>query len=288
MCLGEILDRPSVRLFRETAEVAQAVAFVVTVALSLAGAAYFVASRLGASAAIVLVVVSSAGLLFITICGFMFYIIVVHQPDDYSFQHLSGSLDVLPAGDHHDYVYERSQKVLIRRDDVRLIRIRSHWSGKSVGSGIVSSLMSDHLLLDGQDAEADGRTYRWVYLREPLGRAADVEVGIRHEFSDDLEKMKTYFRESGEGYATKAIEVCVRFKSHDVPDSVTGKVWRSRRRGEPRQVVGLMPCVQSRDTASDMVVFKLDVRRPNRNSAYGISWKWKEAPPARRRMIQAP
>jgi hypothetical protein len=274
--LAEILDSPSMRLFRGAAEAVQAAVFVLTVVLGIGGAAYLAASRVAVSRETTFVLILSATVLIAAVCSLGFYIVYVHRPEDYSIVSLHGSLEIVREGAHHRYTYHRRQTVLARRDDIRLVRIRSHWSGKSAEEGTIDSLIPDHILLDGRSPEADGRTYRWVYLREPVGKAHRVAVSVRHVFADDLERMKSYFRESGEGFVTRSIHVCVRFRLSEEPARVNGVVWKSRRRGEPRQAVGLMECTRTVDATLDMIEFGLVVKRPNRNSAYGIHWEWDE------------
>jgi hypothetical protein len=271
---GDILDRPSVRAFRTGAELLQAIAFVVTTAATAAGFVYLLLARRVVRPELTVVTVVAVVLLVVVVGGFAYYIAFLHDPDPYRILELNGLLVVRRVGEHHRYENIREQTIQAKRHNVRLVQMRSHWSGRSAEDPEVQSLVADHILLDGQSPEADGRVYRWLYLREPIGRGHRVKVGIRHVFKDDAERMKTYYRESGEETITRALRVVARFDLSDEPVRVEGVMWRGRKHSERRQAAAYIGHSRVVDPLTKTVEFVVSVPRPRRNCAYGVRWEW--------------
>ena len=149
----------------------------------------------------------------------------------YEITKLEGVLFAEATGDHHRYSNTRIQTVKTLRNNVRLIEVRSHWTGSySRQTYNVQSVSREHELFDGLIREEDARVHRWIYLRRPLGkRDGSVIVGVSQEWEDDLEAMRPYYREGGARYKTRDLKVTARFSARDAPDEsdVQGCVWNS-------------------------------------------------------------
>lgn len=203
---------------------------------------------------------------------------ILDNSSDFHIEELEGTLRVASAAGHRTYTYTRKQTVRANRDGLRLVCIRSHWSGQSRQRPQTSSLYPEHTLLDGGIPEEDGRIYRWIYLLGPIAKHQRVEVGLHHVFHDDFSAMKPYYRESGEERRVRRIRVTAVFDRDQAPTRVEGVVWRRTSRGYGRQDSGSLAYHRSVDRATDLVRFVVSVDRPRRNCAYGLRWQWPERP----------
>jgi hypothetical protein len=91
--------------------------------------------------------------------------------------------------------------------------------------------------------------------------------------------MQPYYRESGEERRVKSLSVKVRFPRREAPDRAWQVVWKRTKRGMGRQEVERVACTAIQEPGTDSVVFAFAKRRPARDCAYGIVWRWPEAEP---------
>ncbi|MGC4892911.1 hypothetical protein [Micromonospora sp. DT31] len=212
-----------------------------------------------------------------------YYVRCAYRPPDFSIEELDGSLVVTRVvgedGDgHHRYAYIRQQRIRANRQ-LRLVGIRSHWSGQNRVLEEATSLFPEHRLLDGALPEEDGRVYRWLYLLGPLARGRRVNVGIRQVFEDVYAPMKPYYRESCEERQVGRLSVRVQFEDVDAPAEAWQVVWRRTRSGSSRQEVARTRCRPSHQPPNGTVVYEWRLRRPHPDCAYGICWRWPADPP---------
>lgn len=245
---------------------------------SAGGTAIAWAVSRGWTAEAVLVVAAVSALALVAAAGLTYYIRAVHHPDDYAIEDLTGELTVRRTIRTEDrflyrYDYVRTQRVRATRHHLRLVCIRSHWSGQSITVSEVASCCADHVLFDGGVAEEDGRIYRWLYLLGPIGRGRRVTVGIRQSFEDAFVPMKPYYRESGEDRRVDRMTVRLRFPTDEVPDRVWLVTWKRTRKGFGRQEVAREACGPARRDDAGMVVFEAQIARPHRSCAHGFVWR---------------
>ena len=282
MILRRLLDSASARLARQSSDLLQLVVLTGTalVAMFGIGRAWMVALHLPSwTLATPLVLLAVAAMV-------VYYVRCVHHPADFVIEELDGSLVVTrvegeDGGHHHRYAYTRQQRVRATRQ-IRLVGIRSHWSGQTRVIEGATSLFPEHRLLDGAVAEEDGRVYRWLYLLGPLARGRRVNVGIRQVFEDVYAPMKPYYRESCEERRVGKLSVRVQFDRADSPAEAWQVVWRRTRSGSSRQEIARTRCQPSGNHLAGKVVYEMTFQRPDRECAYGIWWRWPE-PPTRRR-----
>jgi hypothetical protein len=213
-----------------------------------------------------------------------YYVKWTHSRHDFVIEELDGLLivdRVLGDGgrDHHRYTYNRKQRIRATRNNLRLVEIRSHWSGQSRTVEKVTSLYPEHRLLDGASAEDDGRIHRWVYLLGPIARNRRVRVGIKEVFEDAYAPMKPYYRESGEDHPVQKISVRVRFAYDDAPFAAWHVVWKQSKSGSTRQEVSREPCRPIIDPRTGSAVYEMVKVGPESNCAYGICWRWPTTSP---------
>ncbi|MFK3979496.1 hypothetical protein ACI2K4_03845 [Micromonospora sp. NPDC050397] len=272
---GFLRSRP-VQAVRDGVEVLQAVLFLLALASGLLGVSVTVLDGIDwwpDSTAAMLVPTVTALVLVVSL---LLLRTIVDGSSDFRIEELEGTLRVAATADHHTYTYTRKQTVRSNRDGLRLVAIRSHWSGQSRQRPHTSSLFPEHTLLDGGIPEEDGRIYRWIYLLGPIAKNQRVEVGLRHVFHDDFSTMKPYYRESGEERRVRKIRVTAVFDRGLAPTRVEGVVWRRTSKGYGRQDSGKVACHRSVDRANDLVKYVVSVDRPRRGCAYGLRWQWPE------------
>lgn len=211
--------------------------------------------------------------------GLTYYVRCVHTPQEFVIEELDGLLVVarIQDGDgreHHRYTYSREQCIRATRHNLRLVAIRSHWSGQSRTVEEVASLFPEHRLLDGTIPEEDGRIHRWVYLLGPVARNRRVRVGIKHVFEDVYAPMKPYYRESGENHRVQKLSVRVRFSGDDAPAEAWQVIWKRSRSGSARQEIAREECRAVNEPSTGSVVYELVKSSPDPNCAYGICWRW--------------
>lgn len=275
MGLQRLLDSTPVRLAGRSADLLQLVALAFTALAALYGAGITWAVLHGPSAPLVVgaAAVTGAG------AALTYYVRCVHTPQDFVIEELDGLLVVTRVkGEdgriHHRYTYNRQQCIRAVRHNLRLVGIRSHWSGQSRTIEEATSLFPEHRLLDGAIAEEDGRIHRWVYLLGPIARNRRVWVGIKHVFEDAYAPMKPYYRESGEERRVQKLSVRVRFTPDDAPVEAWQVVWKRPRSGSTRQEVARDECRPIIDPDTGGVVYELVKNKPDPDCAYGISWRW--------------
>ncbi|MEU1966387.1 hypothetical protein ABZ541_21685 [Micromonospora sediminicola] len=282
MSLRRLLDSTPAHLARQSSDLLQLVVLAGTALVTVygVGATWLVALRLPPATLAVL-----AALLFAASVA-TYYVRCVYRPPDFLIEELDGSLVVTrvrgdDGRDHHRYAYTRRQRVRATRQ-IRLVGVRSHWSGQNRVVEEATSLFPEHRLLDGAVAEEDGRVYRWLYLLGPLARGRRVSVGIRQVFEDVYAPMKPYYRESCEERRVRKLSVRVQFDRLDAPAEAWQVVWRRTRSGSSRQEVARTPCEPRGDCVTGKVVYEVTLRRPDPDCAYGIWWRWPDDPPRRR------
>lgn len=281
MDLEKLLDLPLLRNIRDAAATVRAVAFFATLAVSAATLIYLWAGRNllspGFALAIGLALVAEGA----TVGAFLHYIRHVADPDPYTIVELAGLLVIERVDGHHRYINTRVQRLRANRNDLRLIEVRSHWTGRSSpNKALTEPLDPDHLLLNGESPEEDGRIYRWIYLGTAIGRGDLVDVGIRQQFEDDVEQMRPFYREGGGRHPVKKITVTTRFSLAEAPQNPEGLVWNNNRRSNGKHVVGHLTVQRKIDHDAGTVDFIVESSEPLRNHSYGIRWQW---PPRRPR-----
>ncbi|MCI4066136.1 hypothetical protein MRQ36_27745 [Micromonospora sp. R77] len=186
----------------------------------------------------------------------------IHSSQDFVIEELVGLLVVArvcsdEGRERHRYTYSRQQRIRATRNNLRLVGIRSHWSGQSRTLEEVTSLYPEHRLLDGAVAEEDGRIHRWVYLLGPIARNRRVRVGIKQVFEDTYAAMKPYYRESGEDHRVQKLSVRVRFACDEAPFAAWQVVWKRSKSGSTRQEVSRDECRPIIDPDTGGVVYEL-------------------------------
>ncbi|MGW0243689.1 hypothetical protein [Micromonospora chalcea] len=283
MILRRLLESAPARLARQSSDLLQLLVLAGTALMTMfgVGSAWMVALRLPLWTLATLVMLLPVGALI------TYYVRCIYHPPDFVIEELDGSLIVTrvrgdDGRDHHRYAYTRQQRIRATRQ-IRLVGIRSHWSGQNRVIDGVTSLFPEHRLLDGAVAEEDGRIYRWLYLLGPLARGRRVNVGIRQVFEDVYAPMKPYYRESCEERRVGKPSVRVQFDRADAPAEAWQVVWRRTRSGSSRQEIARTRCEPSSKHLAGKVIYEMTFRRPDRECAYGIWWRWPDEPPRRRR-----
>jgi len=278
MSLGRLLDSNTARLASRLADLAQGLGLLLAVLGAAGGVAvtWLVSHGLtsGAVFAVGAATVSGA-----VAAGLAVHFFEARSSDDYVIEEMVGELTLAQtvlADDRflYRYEYERRQTVRATRDNLRLVLIRSHWSGQSISVADVAPSFPEHQVLDGRIPEEDGGIYRWVYLLSALGRGRRTTVGIKHTFEDAFVPMKPYYRESGEDCRVDRLVVRLRFRAAEAPTDVWAVTWKNTRSGPGRQEVAREEFRGVKDPGSGMVVFEARIRRPRRNHAHGFVWRW--------------
>ena len=277
MGLGKLLDSTPSRVVGKSADLAQGLAL----AAAVGGAAVTWAVAHGLNIAMIATVAAAVVVVVVAVLA----VRAVRSSSDYVIEDLEGTLTVrrvLQTDERylHQYSYDRRQHVRATRHQMRLVCIRSHWSGQSVDVDEVASAFPEHRLLDGEVPEDDGRIYRWIYLLGPLARGQRARVGIRHVFEDAFVPMKPFYREGGEDSRVERLTVRIRFDQREAPAEAWQVVWRQTRSGTVRQEVLRRECRAVREDGSPMVVFEFRQSRPRRNCSYGFVWRWPVPEPA--------
>lgn len=276
MNIEDLLDRPLLRQLRTAVETLNAIIFLITTGVIGAGAIFLAARHFHLQAATVIALAATLVIVTFGTVGTVYYVAHEYDPRFYEILELNGLLLVESAGDHHRYTYERKQRVRSTRDDLRLVEVRAHWTGKgSKGITHVASLKSEHTLLDGKAPEENGHVHRWIYLRRPLGRGSEVEVGVRQIHEDDAEQQSPYYREGGGSYHARLVTVVARFPIEEDVHNVEGAIWNSNR-SIRHHIVGSLPCERRVDRPHGFVDYIVTVQRPRRYHSYGVRWNWPE------------
>jgi hypothetical protein len=224
-------------------------------------------------------------------CLYLHYALRTYNPAFYRIRRLDGSLKIEPLGDHRRYQYKRSQRVEAVRDELRLIELREHWTGKGSRDSLTVTCVkpADAILLDGKVPEEDGRVHRWVYPTRPLGRGETIDIEVHQTHIDDVEMQRPYFRQGGGRYDTEAVRVEVSFPVGYEPAEISGGVWNTGRPLLHNQLIRTMECVRNENRAARMVTYSVEATRIPHHHSIGLYWTW---PPsanakARRRTVPA-
>ncbi len=277
--LEKFLDRPLLKNLRDLAATVRALGF--WIGLLAAALVYLTLWLKVHTPGRALPIGIATGVWGLTVLGFWYYMMRIYEPPFYEILELEGLLVVECAGDHHRYIYTRKQRVRATREDLRLVEFRAHWTGWGSQRPRVESLMTDHAILDGRQAEEDGHVRRWIYPRHPIGKDREVEVGIRQTHEDDINHQLPYFREGGGHYKTEKITVTARFPIAEDPQSlgqVEGRVWNINRPVLQNNVEGSIPCVRKVDREHRTVDYTITVLHPKRYHSYGVAWQWPNQP----------
>lgn len=278
MSLDGFFDRPTLRLLRLAAETVQAVALLVTTTSSAAVLAYLTVRPM-IDADVALGVAIGTGACCAVLLACRRYRRYHPLPTGYEILELHGELLIERLGEHHRYTYTKEQVIRSNRDDLRLIEIRTHWTGQGSQDRFHIQPMFGHVLLDGGHVEEDHRRYRWIYPGHPVGRGQTLRVGIRQVHQDDLEPQQPYYRDGGGRYRTRSIRVVTRFPLAEEPSAVEGAVWNSNRRPGRNRLVGPVAYRRQVDRAAGTVDYVVSVRHPRRHHSYGLRWTWPPASP---------
>jgi hypothetical protein len=279
MNLEKLFNAAIIRNTVNAAAAIKAVGFFLTFFIVGGGLlAYIVKEQAKNDAALVAVAAAYLGLVVVLSITIWYYVKHICDPEPYEIAKLEGVLSIEASGDHHRYSNKRIQTVKALRNNVRLIEVRSHWTGShSRQNYSVQSVSRGHELFDGLIREEDARVHRWIYLRRPLGKRDDpVTVGVSQEWQDDLEAMWPYYREGGARYKTRDLKITVRFRAQDAPDQsdVEGFIWNTAKTG----IIGHVEVQRHYDRQASCVEYVVVVPKPKRFHSYGVRWAWPDHP----------
>lgn len=275
MKLDKLLNTPIIRTIVNAAAAIKAVTFFLTF-LVAGGAllAYVVAKQEKNDSTLIGLSAAYLGLVVVLSICIWYYVKHICDPEPYEISKLEGTLVVEAIEDHHHYLNTRLQTVKALRGNVRLIEVKSHWTGSySRDTYSVESVNRAHHLFDAVIREEDARVHRWIYLGRALGKKDDpVTVGVHQEWQDDLEPMRPYYREGGARYKTRNLKVTARFAANDAPDEsdVEGAIWNTAKAG----VTGHISFDRHYDRASQCIEYVVFIEKPKRFHSYGIRWTW--------------
>jgi hypothetical protein len=277
MALERFLDSQPVRTMRTAAATVKAVGLFVGVLI--AGGAVLISTfkpHIKSDKALIAPSAIFLGLIVVSGVCLWYYIEHVCDPEPYEVTSISGMLTIEAVGDHHQYKNTRHQTIKALRNGVRLVEVRTRWTGDSSKDKLrTESTEKDHKLFDGRDREEDWRVHRWIYLGRALKKGQRASVGVYQEWEDDLGPMHPYYREGGSRYKTRNMIVTVRFPRKRAPDrsDVEGLVWGTERYGQ-RSEVGNLNVLRELDQIPGYIDYSVIVRRPRRGQSYGLRWKW--------------
>jgi hypothetical protein len=275
MGLERVLGLPVLRILRDTTATARAVAFAIGVVAGAVGLAYVGIRKSALSPDAATVLVASLAAIILGGLASWFYVAGIYDPSYYKIVDLDGHVLIEPAGDHHRYTYTRKQTVRATRGSLRLIEIRSHWTGRcSREKTSITSVIRDHRLLDGGYPEEDGRVHRWIYPGRSLDRGEEIEVGVRVVMEDDIEPMIPYYREGGGRYRVRQLKVTVRFPIGHEPQRVFGSIWHTNRKAQQGNHIGKLDYERRPDHDAGVVDYIVVVQKPRLYHSYGVRWSW--------------
>jgi len=275
MNLDKLFNNAVIRNAVNAAAAIKAVGFFLTFFIIGGGIlAYVVETQAKNDAALVALSIAYLVLVVVLSICIWYYVKHICDPEPYEITKLDGTLFMEAVDDHHRYSNTRTQAVRALRNNVRLIEVRSHWTGSySRQTYSVQSVTREHELFDGIIREEDARVHRWIYLRRPLGKRDDsMTVGVSQEWEDDLEAMRPYYREGGARYKTRDLKVTVRFRAQDAPEEsdVEGRIWNTAKNG----IAGNVEFQRHYDRKSQCIEYAVHVPKPKRFHSYGIRWHW--------------
>lgn len=278
MALNNFLNKAPFRLLRDLVATIKAISFFAVPMIAAGGAiAYLVSTQIESHAA--LLAIASASLVMIAgiIAAICYYVLHVCDPAPYKITKIEGLLIIQTVDGHsyHYYINRRTQTIKARRNNVRLVEHRTHWTGNGTKNKCKStSMVNDHSLFVARLPEEDGRTPHWVYLGRSLSKGEEAMVGIQETREDNQSPMLPYYREGGGRYRSRNLTVITRFPAHEDPEKVEGLIWNNDRRNGQRQIVGKIQYERKPDSANHTVDYIVSVQRPRRYHSYGIRWSW--------------
>lgn len=284
MDTDKFLDIAFFRILRNAAATVKAVSFFLGPIVAggiLLG--YLVTTYVNSKTALAIISIVSLFLIVGIASAFWYYIQQICDPDPYEIINLDCLLAVERMGNHHKYVNNREQIIRARRNNVRLVDHRAHWTGQgSKTKSNSGSLNGKHEFYSAHNPEEDGRTHHWIYLGRPLSKGDTERIGFQQTFEDNIAPMHTYYREGGGRYRARNLTVATRFSVDDDPPVVEGHVWNNDRRNRQRHEVGRLEPERKADPTGGTVDYVITVRRPKRYHSYGIRWEWPKAATTRR------
>jgi hypothetical protein len=271
--LGKLFEKPVLKNLRDAVATIRAIGFFATLFGAAAVLVYaptrqFVGPEAAVTAGIAVAVWG------FTLLGFWYYRTHAAAPDSYEVLAIEQMLVIEAVGSHHRYSYSKKQTIRAIRNDVRLVLFWDHWTGHGVNGVRAEPLIDDHVLLDGRQAEEDGRLYRWIYPGRPIGKGQVIEVGIRQVHEDDLVRQRPYHRGGGLRYRAKHLTVVTRFQLAEDPASIEGGVWNSHRPVGHNKLVGSATYTRVVDRAAGTVDYIVTATNPKRYHSYGVQWQW--------------
>ncbi|MFI7599932.1 hypothetical protein [Actinoplanes sp. NPDC049681] len=273
MTLEQLMDKPALKNTRTIAATINSFVLLGSIA---AGVLLTLIVNVRVSPA--LVAPASISVLAVVFCGaaYLHRTLRSSNPTAYRIRRLEGRLTVEPLGDHRRYHYQRFQTVEATRDDVRLVELREHWTGKGSRDSLTVTCVkpADGVLLDGKVPEEDGRVHRWVYPTRPLGRGETLDVEVHQTHIDDVETQRPYFRQGGGRYDTDAIRVQVSFPAGYEPTDIRGGVWNTGRPLLHNQLIRTMDCARTEDRAAGSVTYSVEAQRTPHHHSVGLFWTW--------------
>jgi hypothetical protein len=199
-----------------------------------------------------------------------------HDATGYRILRLEGVMTVEPEGDHHAIDYVRTQEIQATQDDVRLIELREHWTGRGSADSVrvKCTRPADARFFDGRDPEEDGRVHRWIYPNRPLGRGERLTVELHQQHRDDAWRQRPYFRQGGGRHQAGHVIARVTFPSSYEPDAVDGAIWNTGRTLFPTQTVGRLDCTRTEDRMAGTVTFSVEANALKAHHSVGMRWIW--------------
>jgi hypothetical protein len=277
--IDKFLDMAPFRIIRNAAATFKAATFFL--GLLVAGGVllgYLITTHVTSRTTLAIIAIVSVFMIIGIALGFWYYIQQICDPAQYEITSLDCLLVVQCIGNHHQYINSREQTIRARRNNVRLVEHRAHWTGQgSKGKSSSGSLTSKHEFYSARHPEEDGRTHHWIYLGRPLSKGDTERVGFRQTFEDNVEPMHTYYREGGGRYKARSLTVTTRFSVGDDPTTVQGRTWNNDRRSRQRHEVGQLEPERKADPTVGTVDYVVTVRRPKRYHSYGMRWEWSTA-----------
>jgi len=280
-----LLNMPLFRALRDAAATIRAIGFflgpIVAGGIFLG---YLITTHVESRTALAIIVLVSLFMIVGIASGFWYYVQRICDPDPYEIISIDCLLVVQRMNNYHHYMNSREQTIKARRNNVRLVDHRAHWTGQgSRGKSSSGSLADKHEFYSARRPEEDGRTHHWIYLGRPLNKGDTERVGFRQTFEDNTAPMHTYYREGGGRYKARNLTVTTRFSVDDQPLIVEGHAWNNDRRNRQRHEVGRLEPERKAGPTASTVDYVITVRRPKRYHSYGIRWEWPTAETTTRR-----
>jgi hypothetical protein len=275
MTLEKLMDRPVLKNARTIVATVNSFVLLSSVAASVL-VAFSIDARLNRT------VLAATLSLFVGIAlGALLYLryrLQTFNPTFYRILRLEGILRVEPVGDYRRYHYARRQRIQATHDDVRLIELREHWTGKGSRDSLTVRCVrpTDAVLMDGKVPEEDGRVHRWVYPTRPLGRGEHLEVEVHQTHIDDVETQRPYFRQGGGRYDTESICVQVCFPAGYEPVEIHGGVWNTGRPLLHNQLIETIDCARTEDRTAGTITYTVEWGRMSHHHSVGLYWVWPE------------